>query len=60
MSILQDQPQPPSSTRKGPLLLAALIAIVATAAYFEILPPDWDAWFDGPEPANTSAYGSPR
>ena len=55
MSILQDQPQPPSSTRKGPLLLAALIAIVATAAYFEILPPDWDAWFDGPEPTNTSA-----
>lgn len=55
MSILQDQPQPPSTTRKSPLLLATLIAIVAAAAYFEILPTDWDAWFDGPAPANTSA-----
>jgi len=54
MSILQDQPKSPPSTRKGPFILVALIATVAAAAYFEMLPTDWTGWLDDPDSARTS------
>jgi len=60
MSILQDQPEPPSRPRKKFLLFFVLTAVIGTATYFEIFPSDWTSWFDAPKTTDDSPAPPPR